>query len=357
MGSEPPSKYDSEHIDYVSEYTQEEHIVRIVEHTKIKFQKEDDPLYEYGYSSEVELSDCKVEIVYAIYDNDPEYFVSQMELKISSMESVEYPEYVWCLGLIHNDKYMIWEKGRGINPYIESGNGGAQKYYGGGHFAVDTGDGVLKEIRHNKDTNAWDLVALTEIEKFTYGKYNDTLGLSPYSYIANRKHVDYVSKLTGRIHIFNISNKTEKLFKGRDYPALKYWGKMDLKTYTVEIMYSIYDNDPEYFLMQAQLETPIETSNGLTADKIWYIGIIQNDEYYIWDCGYGLNPYEASGFGESVKYHAFGHYAVQTGENELTEVIYNEETGVWEQRVLTDAEKRIYGEYNDVSDCDLYYKE
>ena len=123
-------------------------------------------------------------------------------------------------------------------------------------------------------------------------------------------------------------------------------------------MYSIYDNDPEYFLVQIDLKETIKVSayEMILTDKLWYILLFQNDEYYIFDWGYGLNPYAASGFGESVKYHAYGHYAVQTGENELTEVIYNEEKGVWEQHVLTDAEKRIYGEYNDASDCDLYYK-
>ena len=367
---EDPTIGGSKHKDYVSEYTQEEHILRISEVTKINAEKNWNmlfrPLMDYKYEKngikssvsryDVYLKDFTVEIVYSIYDNDPEYFLVQIKgEKYKSVENADIPTDVWYLGIIRNDSYATWEDGVGINPYAESGNGATKKYYGSGHFAVDTGDGVLKELKYNKDTDGWDLVALTEEEKSTYGEFNDPCG-ALWGYDV-KDHVDYEDKYFP--HRGLISQKTEKRFKKERMDGWPYSGDIALKGYTMETVYSIYDNDPEYFLVQIQLAETVEVfwKELITTDKVWYILLFQNDEYYIFDYGCGQNPYVASGFGESVKYHAFGHYAVQTGENELTEVIYDEETGVWEQHVLTDSEKRIYGEYNDATDCDLYYKE
>ena len=364
-GYAPPPIDDSEHVDYISEYTQEEHILRISETTRIHTGKYWNSMflflrdYNDGISAnDVQLKDFTVEVVYSIYDNDPEYFLVQIKVKKkANVENLDIPTGKWYLGMIRNDRYYIWQDGVGENPYLESGNGGAKKYFGNGHYAVDTGDGVLKELKYNYDTDGWNMVALTKDEKSTYGEYNELHGgLTGYSGVM-QEHVDYYSLYPERTHVVNLSQTTEKLFQGKYCPELGYLGEMNLESYRVETMYSVYDNDPEYCLIQVNLQAPIEIeAEHLFADQLWYIILIQNEKYYIFDWGYGLNPYEASGFGESVKYHAFGHYAVQTGENELTEVIYNEETGVWEKRVLTDAEKRIYGEYNDASDCDLYYK-
>ena len=363
---------DGEHVNYVSEYTEEEHITRISEIKRVSTEKNWSVLFsvlrEYTYDwngykrsvsqDDVWLKDFTVEIVYSIYDSDPEYFLLQVEgEKAKSLESVEIPTDIWYLGMIRNDSYSLWEDGVGSNPYVESGNGGAKKYFGSGHYAVDIGDGELKEVKYNKDTDDWNLVALTEDEKSTYGAFNNPCGgLWDYDL---KKHVDYVSRHEDSYHTSWILWETNLRFKGKEFYEIGYFGEISLRRHTIETVYSIYDNDPEYCLVQIELAETIkvEGSAEIPTDELWYIILIQNDEYYIWDCGYGLNPYAASGFGDSVKYHAFGHYAVQTGENELTEVIYNEETGVWEQHVLTDAEKRIYGEYNDATDCDLYYKE
>ena len=58
------------HPDFVTAYTQEEHIQRISERTQTRFSKE----IESG-----EIVNYTVEIVYAFYDNDPEYFLVNLE--------------------------------------------------------------------------------------------------------------------------------------------------------------------------------------------------------------------------------------------------------------------------------------
>ena len=360
-----PSNYP-EYPNYQSAYTEEEHVQKLTERTMegLIWKKITGNYFGDTFGNNIKLSAVEVEIVYAFYDYDPEFFVMDLtfENKMGAGYGGELTNEGYLLGYILNDEYYLLQYDEGKNPWDAAGYQDYKKYFGSGYYAVKIDEKMTAFFRRYYSTNGF---GTTRKEENIHEVLNANTekDYMEYDYSADMmvkyaiKHVDYVSEHADRMHIVNISIKTDKLFKGRNYSALQYWGKMDLHTYTVEIMYSIYDNDPEYFLMQAQLETPIETSDGLTADKIWYIGIIQNDEYYIFDCGYGLNPYEASGFGESVKYHAFGHYAVQTGENELTEIIYDEETGVWEQRILTDAEKRIYGEYNDASDFKLYYQE
>ena len=145
------------HPDFVTQYTQEEHIQRISERTQTRFSKE----IESG-----EIVNYTVEIVYAFYDNDPEYFLVNLEYaeefeKYSYGGELEYKtKYKHFLGFIENDEYYTGlycyggENGDamfigGRNPYEVTGYGDAKKYYGANRFAVETENGLLKIFKIN----------------------------------------------------------------------------------------------------------------------------------------------------------------------------------------------------------------
>lgn len=138
------------HPDFVTSYTEAEHIERIKERTETRFSKE----IERG-----EIANYTVEIVYAFYDNDPEYFLVNLEYENDF--PAEYAtegtrtKYKHFLGYIENDEYYAGvynysgEKGdsmftEGRNAYEVAGYGEAKKYYGNRIFAVETEGELLK---------------------------------------------------------------------------------------------------------------------------------------------------------------------------------------------------------------------
>ncbi|MBO5240156.1 MAG: hypothetical protein J6B56_01895 [Clostridia bacterium] len=158
-------KLDGEftHPEFRTEYTIEEHIERIEKRTQEKF-------FEEILTGEI--SNIEVEILYAFYDNDPEYFMVQLEyvdefegdytIKDESGKSVEKnytTKYNHFIGFIEDDTYYVRvklysgyaEKSEqialfidGRNPYELSGYSNAKKYCSNYVCAVQTTDGLLQ---------------------------------------------------------------------------------------------------------------------------------------------------------------------------------------------------------------------
>lgn len=146
-----PWKY-YKHPDFVTEYTEEEHIQRISERTQIRFSEKIESGAIVNYT---------VEIVYAFYDDDPEYFLVNLEYKYPwrsldvSGNLIYETKYQHFLGYIENDEYYAGLTGYtgeygdsmfidGRNAYEVIGYGTAKKYYGSDVFAVVTKDGLLQ---------------------------------------------------------------------------------------------------------------------------------------------------------------------------------------------------------------------
>ena len=143
------------HPDFVTSYTEAEHIERIKERTEARFSKE----IESG-----EIANYTVEIVYAFYDNDPEYFLVNLEYKndfpVKHKTEGTRTKYKHFLGYIENDEYYTGingyagEKGdsmftEGRNAYEVAGYGEAKKYYGNDVFAVEKEGALLKIFKMN----------------------------------------------------------------------------------------------------------------------------------------------------------------------------------------------------------------
>ena len=150
-GTRHPSQ-TYKHPDFITQYTQEEHIQRISERTQTRFSNE----IESG-----EIVNYTVEIVYAFYDNDPEYFLVNLEYaeefeKYSYGGELEYKtKYKHFLGFIEDDIYYTGINGYGgkngdamfidgRNPYEVAGYANAKKYYGNFVFAVQLDNDFLQ---------------------------------------------------------------------------------------------------------------------------------------------------------------------------------------------------------------------
>ncbi len=140
------------HPDFTTEYSIEEHIERIKTRTEEK------------YSAEIasgELLSFEVEILYAFYDNDPEYFMVEFTYATErEVKEWDYPQTVYkskyghFIGYIQDDIYKIGiinysgEDDLYIMPgrsaYSICGYDNAKKYYGGGVQAVETDEGIMQ---------------------------------------------------------------------------------------------------------------------------------------------------------------------------------------------------------------------
>lgn len=145
-----------EHPEYQSEYTEEEHIERISARTREKYAEE----IEEGI-----IIDFKVEILYAFYDNDPEYFLVELEysLPLHGAYTNHYTtsdgekgdtryttKYKHIIGYIENDSYMTGiiyyaDFMYGRSAYTVFGYNDSKKYYGGTVQAVEK-DGKIVQI-------------------------------------------------------------------------------------------------------------------------------------------------------------------------------------------------------------------
>ena len=159
----PPIKGGYEHPVFKTKYTVEEHIQRITARTEERFQKD----IENGF-----IVDIFVDIVYAFYDDDPEYFLVEIEYK----EKIPYDKITgninrppfpyelgfdengacWTypdkithfIGFIQDDRYrtgLIYGADFQLfsSPYTICGYRDAKKYYGAYKLGVAKEEGVF----------------------------------------------------------------------------------------------------------------------------------------------------------------------------------------------------------------------
>ena len=143
------------HPKFKTEYTIEEHIARIEERTKERFEEE---------IASGELVSYSVDIVYAFYDNDPEYFLVEIEYanEWENLIDENLPEYgtyttkyKHLIGYIENDMYLVGIKGydSGTNelPFMDGKSSYSlyeqryeRKYYGAGVQGVLVNGKIVK---------------------------------------------------------------------------------------------------------------------------------------------------------------------------------------------------------------------
>ncbi len=165
------------HPKFKTKYTVEEHIQRITARTEERFQKD----IENGF-----IVDIFVDIVYAFYDDDPEYFLVEIEYKEKlsideerrlakykdkfpyRLEQITdengenggeyvmgryvFPErFIHVIGYIEDDCYKMGLQALGFgagffcgqSPYTGYGYKNEKKYYGGGVCGVKQGADIL----------------------------------------------------------------------------------------------------------------------------------------------------------------------------------------------------------------------
>ena len=159
----PPRKGWYEHPDFVTKYTIEEHIQRITARTEERFQED----IENGF-----IVDIFVDIVYAFYDDDPEYFLVEIEYKEKipndQLTGIAHdPPFPYGIGYDENDKicwiytdkithfigYIEDDRYRtGLiygyfhsspSPYTVCGYKHEKKYYGCSKLGVAKGEDVV----------------------------------------------------------------------------------------------------------------------------------------------------------------------------------------------------------------------
>lgn len=141
-----------EHPDFETEYTLEEHMSRIATRTEEKFAEE---------IVNGEIVNYEVEIVYAFYDHDPEYFL--VELEYAKEFEWNYPKadggfatcltkYKHLIGYIIEDRYCVglqdYDEGDGFiggrSSYELCGFSNSKKYYERLTHGVETPEGFYK---------------------------------------------------------------------------------------------------------------------------------------------------------------------------------------------------------------------
>lgn len=149
------------HPNFSTEYTIDEHVQRIKDRTEGIFQDE----IQSGA-----IVDYSVEIVYAFYDEDPEYFLVEIEYanEWDGVYHTNYPRYdddtpmdveyttryKHLIGFIENDTYKTGLHGYfgkdkaafkdGKSCYDLLGYAGNKKYYGASMFAVESNGGIVR---------------------------------------------------------------------------------------------------------------------------------------------------------------------------------------------------------------------
>lgn len=165
------------HPDFVTQYTVEEHEQRIAERTEERFAWE---------IAKGVIVDYKVEIIYAFYDDDPEYFMVELEYAEERKDSYTCEDYTnstfygkdivyttkyrHIIGYISNDNYMtglyeyLDDFRDGRSSYAKAGYEYAKKYYGGGVHAVEK-DGQKITVYESQFSSSWDAPPEFEISE------------------------------------------------------------------------------------------------------------------------------------------------------------------------------------------------
>lgn len=155
------------HEEYVSNLTEEQHLQNLVKITEEIFAEE---------IEEGEIVNYKVELVYAFYDNDPEYFLIELEFAEEFIGSTDgcyqcevtkrkhhyVSKYRHLIGYHNNDKYRYgvgnycsgnrWAFRPGQSPYTYLGYANEKKYYGAEMFGVEK-DGKILCVYSSSSSN------------------------------------------------------------------------------------------------------------------------------------------------------------------------------------------------------------
>ena len=153
-----PTHDPYEFPEFSTQYTEEEHIQRLSARTEERFA---------DYIESERLLDYEVELVYSFYNEDPEYFLIEIEYwgidsscqknEAGAIQSII--RYAHAIGYLKNDEYYF-----GLNSYSMSENSQneldgfildkslwqifdcdeGRKYYGSGVQAVQTDEGILQ---------------------------------------------------------------------------------------------------------------------------------------------------------------------------------------------------------------------
>jgi hypothetical protein len=174
------------------------------------------------------------------------------------------------------------------------------------------------------------------------------------------EYPDYQSEYTQQEHIARLTAITESgAWKGLDEQfSLATNLQGNIISFEVEIVYSLCDNDPEFFLIDCIFENYDQNHiitgqiNPDETNEAFLFGYIQNDEYYIILMHSGKNPWAYAGYPEEKKY--FGSYccAVElNGEMTMIFEITEYQHFLWGSgdivsQVLSEQEKKDYMEYN-----------
>ncbi len=198
----------NKHPDFQTEYTIEEHIDRIRARTEENFSKE----IQVG-----KIVNIEIEILYAFYDSDPEYFMVELEYAKEFAGEYTYRDDYWMetpvsyttkykhfIGFIENDKYYARVRAYtsysdepidkfvdGRNPYALCGYDDLKKYANcQSYCAVQTDEGVLQiftspnscRVEFDMDEKRFEQRIISEKEQ---------KGLMKYPHFANFRYYLY----------------------------------------------------------------------------------------------------------------------------------------------------------------------
>ena len=162
-------------------------------------------------------------------------------------------------------------------------------------------------------------------------------------------HPTYNSKFTSEQHKSLIKNIVEDDL----YFAIE---NNQITNINVEILYSFYDYDPEFFLVEVDGKTWGHNPDWKEGDDEWdssilkdfhgyIIGFINNDEYYQIGYHIGESPYRKLGYENNKKY--FGQTSMGIEEDgviyKIAELVRKEET-ITEKKAVTKEEEKNYME-------------
>ena len=171
---------------------------------------------------------------------------------------------------------------------------------------------------------------------------------------------DYQSEYTQEEHIARLTAITESgAWKDLDEQfSFKLAHFDNMVSFEVEIVYSLYDKDPEFFLINCTFENYID-GHIITGqpyppamNEAFLFGYILNDEYYIILLHTGKNPWEYAGYPSEKKYFGSYRFAVElNGEMTMVFEITDDQHFLWGggdivSRVLNEKERKEYMEYN-----------
>ena len=169
--------------DYQSEYTQEEHIARLTAITESGAWKDVDEQFSLATNLNGNIASFEVEIVYSLYDKDPEFFLIELTFEnyaqnhiVTGQIDPDKTNQAFLFGYIQNDEYYIIILHTGQNPWEHAGCSDEKKYFGSYYYAVEI-DGEMTVVFEQGQGYFWgcgEIVSrvLNEKERKDYMEYN-----------------------------------------------------------------------------------------------------------------------------------------------------------------------------------------